>query len=377
MLYTNLQEEWHIRLDAIENAKKFIYAATYYIDYDEYGITYLNALQRAAMRGVKVYLAIDSFGTKLAKHMVRPSQHRNLLKKLKFMHSYNVKIFWYKPKSLVKKRIGAGSHVKCQITDQGSCLISTGNITKTSYEKWQDISLLLDPSQSGHCLEELGEYFPDTPSKKHIKTLKASFANISSKKFSIIHHNPNHDCSNRQILFNSYHNPITSHIVDCINSTQKQLYITSFYFKPNTTILRALINAAKRGVDINILHSHIAALGCSTLPWLPCYKPMRKLLQFSNVNIYEDKKGHHTKFIISDSTYLIYGTYNLEHAAHDRLSEIIFSTENKKYIDQLNNYFTKQIRKKHVLNIQHSHLENVFKDIKKRYYYCKPIERLI
>ncbi|MDQ1332801.1 MAG: cardiolipin synthase, partial [Bacteroidota bacterium] len=47
----------------IDEAKHFIHFQTYIIDEDDTGIRIINALIRAAKRGVRVYLLLDAFGT--------------------------------------------------------------------------------------------------------------------------------------------------------------------------------------------------------------------------------------------------------------------------------------------------------------------------
>src|SRR4030043_2425944 len=48
----------------IDEARHFIHFQTYIIDEDETGIRIIDALIRAANRGVRIYLLLDAFGTK-------------------------------------------------------------------------------------------------------------------------------------------------------------------------------------------------------------------------------------------------------------------------------------------------------------------------
>src|SRR4030042_2884334 len=48
----------------IDDARHFIHFQTYIIDEDETGKRIINALIRAAGRGVRTYLLVDAFGTK-------------------------------------------------------------------------------------------------------------------------------------------------------------------------------------------------------------------------------------------------------------------------------------------------------------------------
>ena len=48
----------------IDEAKHFIHFQTYIVDDDETGIRIINALIRAAKRGVRVYFLLDAFGSR-------------------------------------------------------------------------------------------------------------------------------------------------------------------------------------------------------------------------------------------------------------------------------------------------------------------------
>ncbi|MCX6302381.1 MAG: phospholipase D-like domain-containing protein, partial [Bacteroidia bacterium] len=47
----------------IDEAKHYIHFQTYILDEDETGVRIVNALIRAAVRGVRTYLLLDAFGT--------------------------------------------------------------------------------------------------------------------------------------------------------------------------------------------------------------------------------------------------------------------------------------------------------------------------
>ena len=49
-------------VEAIDNAKQFIHFQTYIVDDDETGRNFINALIRAAARGVRVYFLLDGYG---------------------------------------------------------------------------------------------------------------------------------------------------------------------------------------------------------------------------------------------------------------------------------------------------------------------------
>ena len=48
--------------EAIDAAKRFIHFQTYIVDDDDTGRRFVDALKRAAQRGVKVYFLLDAYG---------------------------------------------------------------------------------------------------------------------------------------------------------------------------------------------------------------------------------------------------------------------------------------------------------------------------
>ena len=74
----NRQAEWQRRLAMIADAQKFIYLTTYYIEYDDYGIGLLRALQAAQRRGVAVALLVDTFGQRMG-GVLMTDEHRSAL----------------------------------------------------------------------------------------------------------------------------------------------------------------------------------------------------------------------------------------------------------------------------------------------------------
>src|SRR4030043_2331512 len=64
----------------IDGAKQFIHFQTYIIDEDETGIRIINALIRAAGRGVRIYLLLDAYGTKyLSKELIDSIENAGIL----------------------------------------------------------------------------------------------------------------------------------------------------------------------------------------------------------------------------------------------------------------------------------------------------------
>jgi phosphatidylserine/phosphatidylglycerophosphate/cardiolipin synthase-like enzyme len=76
---------------------------------------------------------------------------------------------------------------------------------------------------------------------------------------------------------------------------------------------------------VEIHHSHRDALPATELAWIAAAAHYRRLLA-AGVTIYENRHGEHSKIVLVDDDYVAFGSYNFEHAAHDRLAEAMLAT---------------------------------------------------
>ncbi|MFO1525342.1 MAG: phospholipase D family protein [Turneriella sp.] len=104
--------------------------------------------------------------------------------------------------------------------------------------------------------------------------------------------------------------------IDAANDT---LSITSFYL-PTRRLMKAVVKAAKRGVRVEVFHSHREALPSTDLAWIAAAAGFGRLLK-AGVTIYENLHGEHSKIVLIDDKWVAFGSYNFEDAAHDRLAE--------------------------------------------------------
>ena len=120
-------------------------------------------------------------------------------------------------------------------------------------------------------------------------------------------------------------NVVTDRLVERIATAQQSIWITSFYFKPVESLVAAIVAAARRGVQVEVYHSHREALPATDLAWLAAAAHYDRLLA-AGVSIYENRHGEHSKIMLVDETWVAFGSYNFEHAAHDRLAEAMLAS---------------------------------------------------
>ena len=126
-------------------------------------------------------------------------------------------------------------------------------------------------------------------------------------------------------------NQVTDRIIDMLDTARETVRLTSFYFKPVAPLMTALITAARRGVHVEVYHSHRDALWATDLAWLAAAVGYERLLE-AGIRVYENLHGEHSKIVLVDGAWVAFGSYNFEDAAHDRLAEAMLATRDGRAI---------------------------------------------
>ena len=133
--------EWRRRLDMIREARSFLYLSTFYIEWDAYARELLDALDDAQRRGVAVSLLVDGFGQRLGGTLMPAADREALTSRLDALRSAGATVTLYRPAHAVQRFLGGGQHVKIQTADTGEALFGSSNITKSSFEGWNEFSV--------------------------------------------------------------------------------------------------------------------------------------------------------------------------------------------------------------------------------------------
>ena len=95
--------------------------------------------------------------------------------------------------------------------------------------------------------------------------------------------------------------------------------------------MTALLEAAQRGVQVEVYHSHPDALPATDLAWIASAVNYERLLD-AGVQVYENRHGEHSKIVLADRAWIAFGSYNFEDAAHDRLAEAMIASRDARAI---------------------------------------------
>lgn len=317
------RDEWDRRLTMIAQARSFLYQSLFYLEYDDYGRRMVAALTEAQRRGVRVQLVIDTFGQRLGGVLMTAATRRALTRDLHTLRASGGQVIWYTPPRLLQRVMGGGHHFKIQVSEAGELLLSSGNVTKSSFDGWNECSLSIRGSVAVDILAAL----PAIGGRVHAADLDVLRQNASPGTIPVEFwfSNPNDVQSVGGFYGSRWRNDVTDRMVAMVNAAERSLAITSFYFKPTEPLMSAVIAAARRGVRVEVFHSHVEALPATDLAWIAAAASYPRLLD-AGVTIHENRRGEHSKIVLVDDEWVACGSYNFEDAAHDRLAEAMLAT---------------------------------------------------
>ncbi len=240
---------------AIRAARDHINMESYIIDDDEVGQQFAELLLERQRRGVQVNLIYDSVGAIGTPRAYFERLSAGGISVLEFnpVNPLEVRTSW-----LINNR----DHRKLLIVDGHTAFIGGINISSVyssgsagahkvkagaNGAPWRDTHVRIE----GPVVGELQKLFMDTWRKQRGKPLaeKAYFPALKARGDEIV-----------RVIGSTPDDPyslIYLTLISAIGNAEKQVYLTNAYFVPDPQLLKALIAAAGRGVDVRlILPSH-------------------------------------------------------------------------------------------------------------------------
>ncbi len=324
--------EWQRRLDMIAAARQFLYQSLFYLEYDEYGRAMMAALQQAQQRGVQVQLIIDTFGQRLGGVLMTRAQRRALAADVARLRGAGGRVTFYQPPRWIQRLLGAGHHVKIQVSEAGEALLCSGNVTRSSFEHWNECALVVRGDLAGRLLSDCRAIGGDVPDA-HVAQVAGAHG-PSTIPVDYWFCNPNNAQGVAGVFSGGWRNDVTDRMIEMVEAARQSLVITSFYFKPTEALMAAVVAAARRGVRVEVFHSHVDALPATDLAWIAAAVSFPRLLD-AGVLIHERPQGEHSKIVLVDDAWVACGSYNFEDAAHDRLAEVMVATRDRATVEAL------------------------------------------
>lgn len=310
---------------AIDQAENEVLIETYIFDVDALTKRILDSLQRARERNVEVYLLVDGVGSYfenfyLGRFCARQGIHFQVYHALpapvsapfRFL-SRMISNFNFAIRSLNKR-----NHRKTVLIDNKLCFLGSFNFTSLHCKEfvgnraWRDSGVQL----RGPTLVDIRDLFYFTfmraslPQKILLKDRRRLNRLYHSNLISIN--------ATRSLRLRAQNN-----LLKRIKSAQEHIRITAAYFLPNPKLLKALIAAQKRGVQVQVIHPSISD---TQIVKLAAVQAIHQLLK-KGIQIYEyQNRILHAKITTIDQvTYIGSANFNNRSWLHDLEIEAILS----------------------------------------------------
>jgi cardiolipin synthase len=289
-IHTYGEDLYRDMLGAIEGAQRRILMETYLWKNDGIGRAFRDALNAAAARGVDVYVIYDGLG-----NLIVPSSF------YRFHPAVHVFRFPVVRRRLLFAPVRASgvTHRKLLVVDDEIGFVGGYNIGSLYATEWRDTHVRL----TGPAVFELTHSFT------------AVWNHAWGPQPKLPHARPGEWDSRLKAINNIPANlvyPIRSVYLDAIDRSREHIYLTTAYFIPDQQIFTALVEAARRGVDVRVIipenSNHVLA------DWLSRGFYSSMLAEGITVLLYRHAMIH-AKTATIDGQWSIVGTANI-----DRLS---------------------------------------------------------
>ncbi|MGD0341161.1 MAG: phospholipase D-like domain-containing protein [Bacteroidales bacterium] len=281
----------------IDGAKNYIHFQSYILDEDETGNRMVNALIRAAGRGVRTYLLLDAYGTKyLSDELVKKIEDARILFR------------FFSPTFITKGyQLSLRLHSKVVLADGDVAIIGGMNFANRYHgygmkKEWLDFAVKIRGPECAHLLDIMRRLWNKTfilkqeRATEYVRNPKSYPDNISVKILQ------NNWYRNKIEILKGYRT--------IFRKSQKRMIIFSGYFLPGRNERRLLRLASMRGVDIKI----VLAAESDAPVFEKATQFLYDFILMNNIKIYEYLPSNlHAKVATVDGIWCTVGSYNLNH----------------------------------------------------------------
>ncbi|NTU83722.1 MAG: phosphatidylserine/phosphatidylglycerophosphate/cardiolipin synthase family protein [Chloroflexales bacterium] len=304
-IYTEGRKLFEDMLAAIAEARETIFLETYIWKDDQLGESFKATLARKSAEGVAVYVIYDTFA-----NLVVPRSF------FRFPDGVNVLPYkaWRRPWHVIDFRRYGRDHRKILVVDGRIGFVGGYNIGELYRTSWRDTHLRL----VGPEVDDLVHAFVDFWNFHHHPHLPGipMPPRVWSAELRAYRNDP------LRMIF-----PIRSIYIEALEQAQHHIYISQAYFIPDEAILRELIRAARRGVDVRVLvpweSNHVVADWLARHHFERCLRNGVRLFGYQGAMI-------HAKTATIDGVWSTVGTANIDRlslAGNYEINIEIFSAE--------------------------------------------------
>lgn len=229
-------------VDTVTSAKESVDLRAYIFDNDDVALTIAELLKRRSLEGIEVRVLFDGLGTIMAggeKSESLPEEHRAPMS----IHTYLRQGSRIDVRS-VKNTWLAGDHVKTMVIDQRVAFLGGMNIGREYRYDWHDLMVEIN----GPVVDEINQEFQDAWARAG---LFGDFGRFFSPQVEQV----NQEAVGYPLRL-IYTRPGKQEIYklqrDAIRRSKRYIFIENAYFTDDT-LLRELVLARRRGVDVRVI----------------------------------------------------------------------------------------------------------------------------
>jgi cardiolipin synthase len=300
-------------IEDIENAKDYIFIETFRIGKDEIGERFKRALTRKANEGVKVKLLIDYWGAgpvdnEYFSDLIKHGGEVRFFEKIKF----NSDIF---------TRGHRRNHRKLLLIDDCVSYIGSSNLTGYNMN-WRESVLRMQSDITVTFSKLFDEDFKNY--NKYIFNNPSNSKRVNHGTFEIIRDVPS--ITRKQI---------NNKFIGLIKEAKSMINIETPYFLPGFLLRRTLMDAAQRGVEVNIIlprHSDVTLIDILRNKYFG-------VLYKSGVNIlFYEMNNLHAKLLLVDKKTFAIGSSNFDYRSFRYMYEIMLIGNNESIAQQISKH---------------------------------------
>ena len=310
-LLSNGDEFFPVMLSAISKAQRSIMLETYIWESGQVSDQFIAALVERAQHGVKVHVMIDGMGMLKFK---QADQDRMLAGGVQFI-VYGREHWWQ-----VKANINQRTHRKLLIIDGhfgftgGMCIADSWTGNATQVDHWRDVQIELE----GPVVRQMQAVFITNWLQTTSRVLvgpdyfPAEYGPRAGVRAQCYKSGPGEDPENARISY-----------LMAIAAARKSIRIQHAYFVPDDLALGMLLDARKRGVEIDVI---IPAHNDSRFGRAASRSRWGKLLE-AGVRFHQYEPAmYHCKMMIVDDLFLTIGSVNFDNRSFGINDEVAVNT---------------------------------------------------
>jgi cardiolipin synthase len=338
-------------LDAIASAKESVNLETYILRDDKTGRKFVDALSERAAKGIIVRLIFDAVGSyTLSSRFIQHLRNRG------------VQILEYHPVAPWRPRWAWGrrDHRKILVVD-GKIAFAGGLNIGDNYAPaeeggagWRDMHVRVD----GPAAHELERIFRSTWFKNTGRWFPAEGSRADKTGDSLVHVAANQEFLKRRFIRKAF--------IHAIERARRRISIAVAYFIPDRGIRRALYDAVKRDVKVEILVPKLSDV--PAVSYASQYLYERHLLR--GLRLYEwPGPTLHAKTIAVDRIWASIGSYNITHRSLMHNLEVNLHVLDRRFAGELDDAIREDIAESAELHLDDWNTRPYWDRVRERFFW--------